>query len=187
MGMSAKAKALLTGEKGAEWNKYRISMQHAYNDLAEEQAKSQEGVKSKSGKAKFWGTVAFLTVAAIGMATGGFTLAAAAGLQSGTAGYGALTAISSGAFAGLAGYGAGAASLANTAHVGFDKSKADIMGDIYDPKFGKGQATTEKLALESDIDLDIDALRMYEESGALDQILYENIGKSSSYIGATSV
>ena len=89
--------------------------------------------------------------------------------------------------AGFAGYGAGAASLANTANVGFDKSKADIMGDIYDPKFGKGQATTEKLALESDIDLDIDALRMYEESGALDQILYENIGKSSSYIGATSV
>ena len=77
MGMSAKAKALLTGEKGAEWNKYRISMQHAYNDLAEEQAKSQEGVKSKSGKSKFWGTVAFLTVAAIGMSTGGLGLVAA--------------------------------------------------------------------------------------------------------------
>ena len=186
MGMSAKAKALLTGEKTSEWNKYQVSMQDAYNDLQAEQTQSQQSMKSKSGKAKFWGGVAFLAVAAIGVATGGFGAAAMAGLTKGTAAYVGFGAATAAAAGGVAGYGAGAATLANIKDVGFGKSKEEIMGDIYDPKFGKGTADTEKLKMSGIIDEDIKALDMYEEGGALDQILYENIGRTSSYIGATT-
>jgi len=201
MGMSKKAQALITAEKGSEWNKYRISMQHAYNDYAEEQAAATAAQKKKSGKAKFWGGVAFLAVAAIGIATGGFglalagtKLAAMGGLAgtafgwAGTAAAGtALTAIGAGVGAGIGGYIEGKRQVDKFGSVKFGKIKEELMEDIYDPRFGAGTANVEKSALGADIKDYLDALQLYNESGALDQVLYENIGKSSSYIGATSI
>lgn len=176
MGMSKKAKALMTGEKSAEWNKYRISMRHAQNEYTAEADRVNEAMKSKSNKAKFWGGVAFIIGAAIVVGTGGFGVAAMS--------KGIGLALAAGTVGGVAGYAAGAASLANTANIGWNKSKEEIMGQIHDPRFGAGQAADEKLQLKGDIERDVTAADAYEEGGALSQVLYENIGKTSSYIGA---
>ena len=178
MAMSKKAQALLTGEKGAEWNKYQISMQQAYNDFAEEQAKAQEKQSKKSGWSQILGGVAFIATAAI--------------LASNPAGWmltaGKLALGGKAAIAGIAAtLGAGTAwghhELADDVTLG--KTKEELMADVYDPKFNVGQAEIEKSKLGSDIDIDISALEAYEEGG-LSTALFENIGRSSSYIGANT-
>ena len=164
MGMSAKAKALLTGEKGAEWQKYQLSMQQAYNDFQEEQAKVQTKQTSKSGWSKLLGGIAFAATALV--------------LSSNPVGWGVIASGLGGAGVGaLASWGAHEAQK----DVTLGKTKEQFMADIYDPKFGVGQAELEKSKLGSDIDIDVSALEAYEEGG-LESALFENVGRSSSYI-----
>jgi len=169
MGMSAKAKALLTGEKGSEWQKYQMSMQKAYNDFAEEQAKAQTKQTKRSGWAKMLGTAAFITAIAL---TGGLSAIATGGMA-------AVKTLAAGAAFGT--LGAMTPQWTNP-EIKLGKSKEDFMGDIYDPKFGAGLAELEKSKLGSDIDIDVTALKAYEEGG-LETALFENVGRTSSYIG----
>lgn len=175
MGMSAKAKALLTGEKGAEWNKYSISMQEAYNDFEAEQAKAQTKQTSRSGWAKMLGTVAFVGALAL---TGGLAGVGIAGIEA--IAYGGLGSLATAAAAGT--IGAMTPQWTNP-EIKLGKGKEALMADIYDPKFGKGTAEREKSKLGSDIDIDISALKAYEEGG-LATALFENVGRTSSYIGS---
>ena len=175
MAMSKKAQALLTGEKGAEWNKYQISMQQAYNDFAEEQAKAQEKQSKRSGWAKMLGTVAFVGALAL---TGGLAGVGIAGVEALTmaGGWSLATAATAGTI------GAMTPQWTNP-EIKLGKGKEALMANIYDPKFGGGQADVEKLALSGKIDDDITALKAYEEGG-LTTALFENVGRSSSYIGS---
>ena len=187
MGMSKKARALLTAEKTSEWNKYQIEMQDAFNEFKADQAKAESGQKSKSGWSKLAGAVLF--GAAI-MATGGL------GVLAGTTAFGAGSlSIGAGGWAAAAGattaVAAGAAG-AYAAHewqddvlLGGGKTKEDYLADIYSPKFGAGRATAEKSAFGGDIERDISALKAYEEGG-LESALFENVGRSSSYISPVS-
>ena len=170
MGMSKKAKALLTGEKTSEWNEYQIDMQDAYNEFMADQAKAERGQKSKSGWSKLAGAVVFgLAI----MATGGV-----AGIAAG--GWGAAGQLALGTALG-AGAAWGAHEAQGDVLLGGGKTKEDYLAGIHDPKFGKGQAEIEKSRFGADIQTDITALESYE-SGGLESALFENVGRSSSYL-----
>ena len=166
--MSKKARALLTGEKTSEWNKYQIDMQEAYNKFQADQAAAQRKQKKKSGLSQLVGVVLF-TAAAI--ATGGLTSIAAGGWK-------AAGTLAAGALAG-AGGAWGAHEWQDDVTLG--GSKEDYLTGISDPKFGKGIAAREKLKFEGEIQDDITALESYEEGG-LHSALYENVGRASSYM-----
>ena len=170
MGMSKKAKALFTAEQSSEWNEYKMDMQDAYNDFMADQATAEKEQTRKSGWSKLAGAVLF--GAAI-IATGGVAAIAAGGWT-------AAGAIAAGTAAGAGG--AYAAHIAQKeVKLGGGKTKEDYLAGVHDPKFGAGQARMEKSAFGADIQSDITALQTYEEGG-LESALFENVGRSSSYI-----
>jgi len=183
MGMSKKAQALLTGEKRFEFNKYQVSMQEAINDFLEEQAKAQAKQTKKSGWSKLLGGIAFVATAAvlasnpIGWMTAGAALIP--GVASGSA---AATAIAASVGATAAGTAAAYGHHKGAKDVTLGKTQEEFAENIYDPKFARGRAATEKKHFEGQIGIEESALQAYEEGG-LESALFQNVGRTSSFLG----
>ena len=70
MSMSAKSRALFTADRQSDWNKYKTSMQTAYNEWQEEQQRAATAESKRSGWTKALGTIAIIleTLATAGAA-----------------------------------------------------------------------------------------------------------------------
>lgn len=172
MGMSAKARALMTGETRNEWNKYQKSMQIAHNEWNAEQARLQKAQKKRSGWSAILGVAAFIGAMAL---TGG---------TSAITGWKGLVELGVG-WSALVGGVAGTAAQAGHHKYGpkGDLTMREPTTEVYDPKFGKGRAETEQLALEGEYSLAEGNIEGYLDDWHTS--LFQNIGRTSSYMGSS--
>ena len=178
MAMSAKARALMTGETQNEWNKYQKSMQKAHNEWTAEQSRLQRAQKKRSGWSAIIGVAAFIGAMVVTGGTAAIT------------GYKGLIDLGVG-LSTLAGTAAGtAASAVHHKNAATDKETfwgSDLRvaegTEVYDPKFGKGRADTEQSALEGEYSLAEGDIEGYLDDWHTS--LFQNIGRGSSYMGTS--
>ena len=182
MAMSAKGKALLTGEQTSEWNKYRKSMQEAHNEWQIEQDRLQNAADSRSDSSKLWGTIGAITLAALFVAAAPATLGWA-GITKAAAptAFKIGTGLMAATGAGIGGYAGGATHHEFAPKADLERRKPTT--DIHQSKFGIGQQAVERETLAGQYEASDSAIDTYLAD--FSPFARAGAGHASSYIGSS--